>query len=473
MAGGTLVPDGLPATAVGTEWNATLRTKLAAAFLALVLVGAASGLVSVLSLKDLERVYLAEQVEVKAHEEIHEGRIHTLKLLQLPDVREAELSPESRNHTAATVDGLRALAHRCDACHAGLAERSGLTAQLHALRRAGDRPAGSVPAVESAVARLEENFGALEERFHALLERHHAGGALRLHPTAPQQVGIVALGVLVALLLAAVMARSFTRSIFPLILAARRLGKGSAVSVQIPADPDLAPVAEALNEMAVLVARRVRDDVTHQLLQRAIDSQEEERKRVARDLHDGLGQSLSALLLELPARAGADAPALEARVRGLMDDVRRMAWDLRPSLLDDYGLTSALERYVEDVSRRSGLAIHFQAAAETGRGTARLAPGVETVLFRVAQEALHNVVRHAGAQHASVVLVRRDGQVLLLVEDDGRGFDPDAARRSAGSLGLLGMEERLALVGGVLTVDSVAGRGTTVRASIPVPAGTA
>jgi len=170
------------------------------------------------------------------------------------------------------------------------------------------------------------------------------------------------------------------------------------------------------------------------------------------------------------ARDGATATVrmgLATRVSRLLDEVRRMAWDLRPSLLDDLGIHRALNRLVEEMHERHNLAIDFQAVG-FDQGHERLPGRTETVLYRVAQEALNNIARHARAHHASVVLVRRDHDVALVVEDDGEGFDLDAVRRGHGSLGILGMEERLALAGGTLAIESKPGRGTTVQAMIPL-----
>jgi len=161
-----------------------------------------------------------------------------------------------------------------------------------------------------------------------------------------------------------------------------------------------------------------------------------------------------------------------ADLRGLtaetLDLMRDMALELRPSTLDDLGLVAALQRYVADYGRKHALDADFHPGGLTD---ARLRPQTETALYRIAQEALTNVVRHSGARSVSVLLDRRDGHAILVVEDDGKGFDVEQVRRSgtpAQKLGLLGMEERAALVGGVLTIESRPGRGTAVFVEVPM-----
>jgi signal transduction histidine kinase len=217
-----------------------------------------------------------------------------------------------------------------------------------------------------------------------------------------------------------------------------------------------------------------------ELLQRLGTAQEDERRRIARDLHDQMGQLLTALGLGLKALEDASTDPSPARphlvrLRELTDvigrEVHHLALELRPTALDDLGLQSALANYAEVWSERSGIEIDFQA---TGLDTGRLPEPAETALYRVILEALTNVLRHAGARRVSLVLQRFPGQAVAVVEDDGVGFDADSVTASAGDggrLGLLGMRERVALVGGTLTVESATGRGTTVIARIPLRAG--
>jgi signal transduction histidine kinase len=233
-------------------------------------------------------------------------------------------------------------------------------------------------------------------------------------------------------------------------------------------DLRLAEIFAARAAVAVDLSQRVARDT----VRRVIEAQELERRRLARELHDETGQALTSILLGLKAIRAAgsdeDAARAEADVRELvvqaLQDVRRLAVELRPSALDDFGLLAALERLASTFAERSGI----PTAVESTLSAERLPPELETVLYRLVQEALTNVVKHSGAERVSVLLTRRDGGVRAVVEDDGRGFSPRDVRADA--LGLVGMRERLALLGGTLAVESEPGAGTAVVAYVPLPA---
>jgi signal transduction histidine kinase len=221
---------------------------------------------------------------------------------------------------------------------------------------------------------------------------------------------------------------------------------------------------------------RRKEAVRRELLHKAITAQEEERRRIARELHDEASQALAALLVSL--RLMENAPSLEearaqvARMREVvnqtLDEIRALAWELRPSVLDDLGLVPALTRYIQSCRSRFGMEIDLEVV---GLDQVRLPWEVETALYRIAQEALTNAARHAGARHVSVILEQRDNRALLIVEDDGEGFDVAqvwASVQERGRLGLYGMEERASLVGGRLTVESAPGSGTTVVVEVPL-----
>ncbi|GEM89813.1 sensor histidine kinase [Oceanithermus desulfurans] len=200
------------------------------------------------------------------------------------------------------------------------------------------------------------------------------------------------------------------------------------------------------------------------LLQALLRAQEEERGRIAKDLHDQVGQSLTALRLGLEALEPAPPTlhALKRLVETTLSDVRRIGRELRPAALDELGLEAALRRMVQEMA---GFAeIESDVFVHCSRP---LPPELETVLYRVAQEALTNVVRHARAKHVSVLLKEHNRHVQLVVEDDGTGFDP--RRVSESSSGLIGMRERVELVGGELVVESNAGEGTSIYARVPLP----
>lgn len=211
------------------------------------------------------------------------------------------------------------------------------------------------------------------------------------------------------------------------------------------------------------------------LLAQMIAGQESERRRIAQDLHDQIGQTLASLLVGLRTVEQAETVAdARARAQGLrqgtaeaLDEVRRIAHGLRPSVLDRLGLGAAIERLVDDF-QSDGIEVR----AELGSlADARLPGDVETALYRIAQEALTNAVRHAQAHRVRVVLQRRAGGVAAWIEDDGIGLKASetSAPSNAARLGMGGMRERAELLGGTLAVESRRGCGTTIRVSIPLP----
>ena len=216
--------------------------------------------------------------------------------------------------------------------------------------------------------------------------------------------------------------------------------------------------------VAVDLSRRVQRNS----LRRVIEGQEIARRRLARELHDETGQALTSVLLGLKAVENAeDKPAALAQLRELvvatLQDVRRLAVELRPKALDDFGLVPALERLVETFVEATGIKVDF----ESQLGEERLPSEVETTLYRIVQESLTNIAKHAGANRVSILLVRRAGAATALVEDDGHGFDAEDEMR--GGIGLAGMRERIALLDGRLTVESRRGTGTSLVAEVPLP----
>jgi PAS domain S-box-containing protein len=216
-----------------------------------------------------------------------------------------------------------------------------------------------------------------------------------------------------------------------------------------------------------------------ELFGRLSTAQEDERRRIARELHDQMGQLLAGLGLGLKAvedTTPAESPARPhlTRLRQLVDLISReahqIALELRPTVLDDMGLSAALASYAETWSGRSGIEVAFRGV---GPNALRLPAAAETALYRVAQEALTNVLRHARAGRVSLILQCSSDRAVMVVEDDGVGFEVKPVTTFAnagGHLGLLGMQERMALVGGTLTVESPPGQGTTVIASVPLAA---
>ena len=256
----------------------------------------------------------------------------------------------------------------------------------------------------------------------------------------------------------------------PLIVRDRAIGV-IAVHDKLGPDPRFSDtdlrLAETFASRAA-VAADLSQRVARDALRRVVSAQEGERRRLARELHDETGQALTSILLGLKPledSLGDASSSAVANVRELvvatLRDVRRLAVELRPAALDDFGLVSALERLTETFAEQTGLAVDFESAL----GSDRLSGDTETALYRIVQESLTNVVKHARAQRVSVSLTRKGGFVTAVIEDDGVGFDPADTRENA--FGLSGMRERVALLDGGFEVESSPGAGTTIAVEVP------
>jgi signal transduction histidine kinase len=218
--------------------------------------------------------------------------------------------------------------------------------------------------------------------------------------------------------------------------------------------------------LAVDLSERVASDA----LRRVVAAQEVERRRLARELHDETGQALTSILLGLKSLeeslgAGASHEAvagLRELVVSTLQDVRRLAVELRPKALDDFGLVAALERLTASFTDQTGIAVDFEPALPDER----LPSEIETAVYRIVQESLTNVVKHARARNVTVVLTLRARSLKAVIEDDGEGFDPAEAREDG--VGLVGMRERLSLLGGKLEVESSRSGGTTIAVEVPL-----
>jgi signal transduction histidine kinase len=255
------------------------------------------------------------------------------------------------------------------------------------------------------------------------------------------------------------------------------LARGRAIGVislhdKLGRDPRFSDEDQRLTETfapRVATAVDLSERVARDALRRVISAQELERRRLARELHDETGQALTSILLGLKgieeARHGGDVRQATEQLRelvvGTLQDVRRLAVELRPKALDDFGLVPALERLVENFGEQTGMTVQLEARL----GPHRLPDEVETALYRITQEALTNVVKHARARRVSIVLTRRDGSATAVIEDDGRGID-DADDTEG--LGLLGMRERLELINGKLSIESSEETGTAIVAEVPI-----
>lgn len=217
-----------------------------------------------------------------------------------------------------------------------------------------------------------------------------------------------------------------------------------------------------------------KEHVQSMLLGKVIRAQEDERKRIARELHDETSHSLTAMLIELQAvrdegsltvEQREHAHALKELIDQALQDINELAWNLRPSVLDKFGLQVSLDRYIEDVRAHHPLKIMLVMRGDASR----LSPDAEITIYRLVQESITNVIKYAQASEVDVMVVVNDAFVSVVVEDDGVGFDvADVLRSRPGEhLGLLGMDERVSLLGGMLDIESHVGQGTTILAKIP------
>ncbi len=297
------------------------------------------------------------------------------------------------------------------------------------------------------------------------------------------QLGLTILVVLIISLLAATLLTwILTRPILELVQAASAIARGDFSSrVQRWANDEIGDLAEAFNQMALELGRtdelrRDQEQLRKQLLEGVIAAQEEERRRIARELHDSTSQSLTSLIVGLRMLETAgdieqvreQSQQLRQTTRQTLEDVHTMAVQLRPPVLDDLGLTAALGRFIQEFRQRFHLNIDFQVV---GLEHKRLPAAIETAVYRILQEALTNVAKHAQAEHISVLLEERDGQISGIVEDDGQGFNAEESLHRGlqeAKLGLYGMQERAQQLGGSLVIESKPGQGTTIYVRIPI-----
>ena len=272
----------------------------------------------------------------------------------------------------------------------------------------------------------------------------------------------------------------------------RAAKSGSKIPVLLHAcDDSLVPAMLSIREVANegsedviigmvvtdMTAARHSEEMLRTLTHRVVQAQEAERARVALELHDNITQLLCAVLVRSQTLAGkipaSDKPAKQEaiKLRELLgqtaNQVERISRELRPSVLDELGLVAVLRETTTEFAARTGLSINLVCAPLTGR----LPAETELALYRILQEALKNVERHARARHVTVQLTKQDDQVQVTIHDDGAGFDPDhhpARKNGKDGLGLLSMRERATYVGGTLNVRSTLGQGTTVKAQIPL-----
>ena len=264
-------------------------------------------------------------------------------------------------------------------------------------------------------------------------------------------------------------------------LVARRPDDLREVAVEVRASREKGLEGRKFHWFMRDVTDRNRAEVSRtDLVRRLTSAQEDERRRISRDLHDTLGQTLTALSLglrtlknaiELPADSREYLANIERLADALGRQLHEVATRLRPASLDDLGLEAALRHLIRDWSAQTNLVVEFHS---TLAGSQRFPPELETTLYRVVQESLTNVARHAGPCHVSVVIERSAEDAVVVVEDNGIGFNLEESPRVAPGgtkhrLGIVGMRERVSVLGGTMLVESEPGLGTTVIARIPLP----
>lgn len=266
-----------------------------------------------------------------------------------------------------------------------------------------------------------------------------------------------------------------TRPIVSLVETTRRVGEGDlTVRSAYSAEDEIGMLSIAFNQMVDDLESN-RSTIAHteaartRLLEKLITAQEEERKRISRDLHDIVGQSLSSLMVGITVLGRLSGVEAESKSQDLqlltgetLTQVRELSRELRPSALDDLGLVPAIERYAEDFCLR----YPGMSAKVYGDLNSRLSQSEEIALYRIVQEAMTNAARHGSASNVSILLVQRPGSVRVIIEDDGSGFEPNVVRRKQTSVGLHAMQERAELLGGEFAVES-SSSGSTVYVEIP------
>lgn len=300
---------------------------------------------------------------------------------------------------------------------------------------------------------------------------HIAGGSGEPHWGIA--IPLIVTGVAITLAVVLALTRIVLRPIEELEDSIVAFGRGDVAARARPypfTDAQVTRLIVAFNEMAdALVEKQAK---LTEMSSRVIAAQEDERRRLARELHDDAGQNLTSVLLGLTRLQHATSidelretlPSLRERLGEALEGLRGLARALRPSVLDDLGLAAAIRSSIQEFERATPVRVDTNLDGLDGR----LSPQTEIVLYRVFQEAIINVVKHANATTAKVQAERHGQNVRLSVEDDGRGFDPSAPALKERGLGLFSMAERLALVDGVLHVHSMPGKGALIVAEVPV-----
>lgn len=270
-----------------------------------------------------------------------------------------------------------------------------------------------------------------------------------------------------------------TRPILELVKATKAVKQGDfSYHVSTWANDEIGELIHHFNNMTRALAqihlqRAKREQLRSQYVNEIITAQEDERKRIARELHDSTSQSLTSLLLGLRTMSDGcqlcthnhQLDDLRQIASHILDDIHQLALRLRPSILDDLGLPEAVRKHVTDITKNGALQVDLMIV---GFDNQRLPPTIETAIYRIIQEAITNIIRHAHAQTASILLERQKDKILAIIDDDGIGFNPIDVQQKEKHLGLYGMRERAELLGGEMVIESSNGNGTSIYIEIPL-----
>ncbi len=283
----------------------------------------------------------------------------------------------------------------------------------------------------------------------------------------------VAIVLVIGLYIAYGMAAFLTKPISQLAVAARLVGTDRfRWNTPAWAKDEIGSLGDVFNEVSEKL--RHKEEMQEQLLGKVIRAQEEERKRVARELHDEVGQALTIIMMDLAqTRDMLPSEATEAKKRVSQSrsvaersliDLRKLIYELRPEVLDQLGLVAALRSYIRSRLQTEDIKVRLHLDEMQNQ----LSAEIETILFRVIQEAINNIIRHSRATMVEINMKIEDSMVLATVKDNGIGFNVEAKLTNTESFGLLGIRERVALVGGGLSIESQVGRGSCLKVSIPL-----
>lgn len=493
-----------------TGRNLRLRTRFLVAMLAVILVGET---VVVVTFYNQQRQHGITEELVSLGERMHhvaDFQVGVVQLaLQPSPVKQSQIEEVRsilRSSEAAWLQAT-APASRPEVRRLGVRVNALIRTRLHYDRSRGAPLAQRREEGRALVAEVRRVV-ATTKRVHGTVDAHIVAAQRRAQAEQSDAFRAVliggALSLMAAVALALLLAQAITRPMARLAAGARELAAGRLDHrLEVESDDEIGQVATEFNQMADQVQeahatleervqartlelaeanreidlnRAAQERLAQQrrmLLKRVINVQEDERQRISRELHDETGQSLTALGLGLEAALGelrsGHPEGLSGRLQSLghiasdaIEELDRLVLDLRPAQLDHLGLVATLRWYATRVQS------DVEARMEVKGRPTRMEPEVETALFRIAQEALTNVARHAKAARVDVVLSFGRDSVTLVVQDDGIGFDVNASPAAPTSVGLIGMRERVQLVGGVLSVKSKPGKGTRITVTVPI-----